>query len=224
MNSNRLVTLLVASTTSCFANIGPISLYTFAPSSKDFNSSNTISFSVACCVNVFRASMFACSSVFHRRIARDDAREKEKERVSFYRERTRWIKRTNLVATAESSRNPRGAFRVSSWCYCSSSSPFFLCRFDENSRVFFLKKFFLTTDFWHEISAKPTKRKELSLLLLLLYYVLLHRLTLPERRARERLGNDAFVSRCSFRSRREFNHAFYSRARMNSSSSSSSRI
>jgi len=223
MNSNRLVTLLVASTTSCFANIGPISLYTFAPSSKDFNSSNTISFSVACCVNVFRASMFACSSVFHRRIVRD-VREKEKERVSFYRERTRWIKRTNLVATAESSRNPRGAFRVSSWCYCSSSSPFFLCRFDENSRVFFLKKFFLTTDFWHEISAKPTKRKELSLLLLLLYYVLLHRLTLPERRARERLGNAAFVSRCSFRSRREFNHAFYSRARMNSSSPSSSRI
>jgi len=129
MNSNRLVTLLVASTTSCFANIGPISLYTFAPSSKDFNSSNTISFSVACCVNVFRASMFACSSVFHRRIVRD-VREKEKERVSFYRERTWWIKRTNLVATAESSRNPRGAFRVSSWCYyCSSSSPFFLCRF-----------------------------------------------------------------------------------------------
>ena len=145
MNSNRLVTLLVASTTSSFANIGPSSFYTFAPSSKDFNSSNTISFSVACCVNVFRASMFACSSVFHRRIVRD-VREKEKERVSFYRERTRWIKRTNLVATAESSRNPRGAFRVSSWCYCSSSSPFFLCRFDENSQVFFLKKFFLTTD------------------------------------------------------------------------------
>ena len=59
INSNRLVTLLVASTTSCFANIGPISLYTFAPASKDFNSSNTISFSVACCVNVFLASTFA---------------------------------------------------------------------------------------------------------------------------------------------------------------------
>ena len=224
MNSNRLVTLLVASTTSCFANIGPISLYTFAPSSKDFNSSNTISFSVACCVNVFRASMFACSSVFHRRIVRDDVREKEKERVSFYRERTRWIKRTNLVATAESSRNPRGAFRVSSWCYCSSSSPFFLCRFDENSRVFFLKKFFLTTE--NEIRAKPTKRKELSLLLLLLYYVLLHRLTLPERRSRDRLGNDAFVSRCYFRSRREFNHAFefFNHTRIANSSPSSSRI
>jgi hypothetical protein len=90
--------------------------------------------------------------------------------------------------------------------------------------VFFLQ--FFPHNWWHEISAKPTKRKELSLLLLLLllYYVLLHRLTLPERRARERLGNDAFVSRCYFRSRREFNHAFYSRARMNSSSPSSSRI
>ena len=79
MNSNRLVTLLVASTTSCFANIGPISLYTFAPSSKDFNSSNTISFSVACCVNVFRASMFACSSVFHRRNRARCERERERE-------------------------------------------------------------------------------------------------------------------------------------------------
>lgn len=66
MNSNRFVTLLVASTTSCFANIGPINLYTLAPSSKDFNSSKTISFSVACCVNVFLASMFACSSVSRR--------------------------------------------------------------------------------------------------------------------------------------------------------------
>jgi len=120
MNSNRFVTLLVASTTSCFANIGPINLYTLAPSSKDFNSSKTISFSVACCVNVFLASMFACSSVSRRGkeefciLGQFLSRKRKKNARANAKRREKPNGNAHLAATGGSSRSPRGASRVSS--------------------------------------------------------------------------------------------------------------